>query len=66
LFFSKHEGHGGKKAAEYVMDHLYSVIVDHPSFFPDTATALGTANYNIPSNFPNLLFVKIHFVKCAR
>jgi protein phosphatase 1L len=60
LIFQNDEGHGGKKAAEYVKDHLYSIIVGHPSFFPDTTTALGTANY-IVSEFSNLLFVKIDF-----
>lgn len=36
------EGHGGKKAAEYLKDHLYNIIVGHPSFITDTTTALGT------------------------
>ncbi|KAJ4753000.1 Protein phosphatase 2C family protein [Rhynchospora pubera] len=44
-FFAVYDGHGGKRAAEYVKDNLYNIIVGHPSFFPDTRTALEEA-YN--------------------
>ncbi|XP_078166396.1 putative protein phosphatase 2C 45 [Carex rostrata] len=44
-YFAVYDGHGGKKAAEYLKDHLYNIIVGHPSFFTDTTTALEEA-YN--------------------
>ncbi|XP_010928696.1 probable protein phosphatase 2C 59 isoform X1 [Elaeis guineensis] len=43
--FGVFDGHGGARAAEYVKQHLFSNLINHPKFISDTKSAIADA-YN--------------------
>eukprot|EP00475_Leptophrys_vorax_P000448 TRINITY_DN10246_c0_g1_i2.p2 TRINITY_DN10246_c0_g1~~TRINITY_DN10246_c0_g1_i2.p2 ORF type:complete len:290 (+),score=23.01 TRINITY_DN10246_c0_g1_i2:317-1186(+) len=38
--FGVFDGHGGSRAAEYVKEHLFRNLIDHPAFISDTKAAI--------------------------
>ncbi|XP_019708050.1 probable protein phosphatase 2C 59 isoform X2 [Elaeis guineensis] len=41
--FGVFDGHGGARAAEYVKQHLFSNLINHPKFISDTKSAIAIA-----------------------
>lgn len=37
----KFSGHGGSRAADYVKQHLFKNLLNHPQFVTDTKLAIG-------------------------
>ncbi|KAG1326894.1 Phosphatase 2C (PP2C)-like protein [Cocos nucifera] len=49
--FGVFDGHGGARAAEYVKQHLFSNLINHPKFITDTKSAIADAYNHTDSEF---------------
>lgn len=52
--FGVFDGHGGKRAAEYVKQHLFNTLIRHPKFISDTKSAIADAYSHTDTEFLNL------------
>ncbi|XP_062218207.1 probable protein phosphatase 2C 10 [Phragmites australis] len=50
-FFGVYDGHGGVRAAEYVKQHLFSNLINHPKFISDTKSAIAETYNHTDSEF---------------
>ncbi|GMH07957.1 hypothetical protein Nepgr_009797 [Nepenthes gracilis] len=52
--FGVFDGHGGARAAEYVKQHLFSNLINHPKFISDTKSAIAEAYNRTDTEFLKL------------